>query len=79
MVLINHGFDGNERMFRLINSNLSSLYPNKYYCAFYGDKLTKGNTFEWGGFGATCASDEFREQRNKIVDVAEEHFGFIMK
>ena len=76
--LIEHGFDGDEKLFRLQITNLNSWNPEKFFTTFHGENLKAGGTFHWGGSGCTCASDEWIMQRNKIVDVAKE-FGFIMK
>jgi len=73
--LIENGFDGNERMFRLQVEHTGSNYgDNKYYTPFYGtgNIIDKGSTYEWGGRSSTFASDEFTRQRNKIVAVAHE-------
>lgn len=73
--LIENGFDGNERMFRLqVERTGSSFGDNKYYTPFYGtgNIIDKGSTYEWGGRSSTFASDEFTRQRNKIVAVAHE-------
>ena len=67
--LIEHGFDGDEKLFRLQRENPSG-YTNKFYTAFHGEELKAGHTFEWGRSGCTCASSSFVQQRNKIVEVA---------
>jgi hypothetical protein len=73
--LIENGFDGNERMFRLqVERTRSGYGENKYYTPFFGNGniIDKGYTFEWGGITTTCVSDEFRRQRDMIVAVAHE-------
>lgn len=75
MDLIENGFDGNERMFRLqVERTGSSFGDNKYYTPFFGSGniIDKGATFKWGGGSTTCVSDEFRRQRDMIVAVAHE-------
>ena len=69
--LIANGFRGNERLFRLQKEGSS-----KYYTSFFGDELRAGNTYSWGGYGVTCASREFTDQRDKIVAVANDYFQF---
>lgn len=65
MELIENGFDGSEKLFRLqINGEQNSYTP------FYGEELRAGNTFSCGPYGTTMASAEFSEQRRKILLVA---------
>ena len=73
--LIENGFNGNERLFKLQVERNSGFYgDDKYYTPFFEKDnetvLDKGGTFHWGGIRSTVASDEFREQRDKIVVVA---------
>jgi len=65
MELIENGFDGSEKLFRLqTNGGQNSYTP------FYGEELRAGNTFNCGPYGSTIASSEFSEQRRKIILVA---------
>ena len=71
--LIEHGFNGNEKMFRLQIDNPNSWSPSKSYTPFFEDELRPGHTYEWGGLGGTTlASEKFTTQRNKIIQVAHE-------
>ena len=72
--LIEHGFDGNEKLFRLQKSGSNGCIE-KYYTAFYDDELKAGGTYHWGYSSCTCASSEWTMQRNQIIDVANQ-FGF---
>lgn len=65
MELIENGFDGSEKLFRLQTDG-----DQNYYTPFYGEELKAGNTFNCGPRGTTMASSEFSEQRRKIILVA---------
>jgi hypothetical protein len=78
MDLIGLGFNGNERLFRLKVTGLTNWRHTNFYCAFFDSDLRKGSTFEWGGGSTTCAEGEFREHRDKIVNVAKNYFNFNM-
>lgn len=73
--LIEHGFDGNEKLFRLQKNEVYKNCFDNYYTTFYGEELKAGGTFHWGHNGCTCASEQWIMQRNKIANVAKE-FGF---
>ena len=80
MDLIENGFNGNERLFRLQVERRGGFYGDeKYYTPFFGKEtetvLDKGGTYHWGGASSTVASDEFRMQRDRIVAVAR-NLGF---
>ena len=69
--LIENGFDGDEKLFRLQKENEGGMFqPDKYYTAFKGEELKACGTYHWGGTSTTCASQEWTSQRNKIVAVA---------
>lgn len=74
--LIEHGFEGDEKLFRLWFDDKSNYTwdPPKFYTSFRGEELKASGTYEWGP-SCTCGSDSWRAQRNKIIDVAKE-FGF---
>jgi len=76
--LIEHGFDGDEKLFRLQKEEVCRNCFNNFFTTFHGEELKASSTFHWGYGGCTCASDHWRVQRNQIVDVAKE-FGFEMK
>ena len=70
--LIEHGFNGNEKMFRLQIGNPTSMYPSKMFTMFIGEDLKPSPTYNWGGYGTTMASEEWTFKRNQIVNVAHE-------
>jgi hypothetical protein len=72
ITLIENGFDGNERLFRLQKNEVSKNCFEKFYTAFFGDDLEAGETYHWGYSSCTCASEEWTMQRNKILDVAKQ-------
>ena len=72
ITLIEHGFDGNEKLFRLQKNEVYKNCFDKYFTTFYGEELEAGGTFHWGYSGCTCASDHWIMQRNKIADVAKQ-------
>lgn len=63
--LIENGFDGSEKLFRLQTNG-----DQNYYTPFFGEELKAGSTFSCGPRGMTMASPEFSEQRRKIILVA---------
>ena len=71
LILIENGFRGDETLFRLRCDN-SSYYAEKSYTPFFGKSLNPGATFNWGGLRVTWASEEFVNQRNRIVKIARE-------
>ena len=75
--LIEHGFEGDEKLFRLWFDDKSNYTwdPPKFYTSFRGEELKASGTYEWGGSGCTCATSSWTAQRNRIIDVAKE-FGF---
>lgn len=76
--LIANGFDGGERLFRLMFEGGYPQDNNKYYTSFTNDLIAKG-TYKWGGGSSTCGSDYWNMQRKKIVEVGEKYFNFKMK
>ena len=70
ITLIENGFEGNEKLFRLQSQNREN-----FYTTFYGEELKAGGTYHWGYSSCTCASEDWTMQRNKILEVARQ-FGF---
>lgn len=77
MDLIENGFSGNERLFRIIKTDHGRVFSYAY-STFFGEELKKGGTYEWGYGGTTSATREWTNQRDKIVDIAK-LYGFICK
>lgn len=74
--LIAHGFNGDEKLFRLMKTYTERYAPpTKHYTAFFGEELKAGATCNWGFGGETCISESFRNMRDQIAMVAKE-FGF---
>lgn len=77
MDLIENGFNGNERLFRIIKTDRGRVFSYAY-STFFGEELKKGGTYEWGYGGTTSATREWTNQRDKIIAVAK-LYGFAFK
>ena len=78
MDLIENGFAGNERLFRITKSPRPFNNFSYTYSAFAGDELKQMGTYEWGYDGTTCATQSWTDERNKIIAVAK-LYGFTFK
>ena len=65
--LIMHGFNGDEKLFRILNHNGQFSYT-----AFCGDDLKPTSTLEWGNRSCTCATESWKAEKDKVVDAAKE-------
>lgn len=77
MDLIENGFAGDERLFRIIKTDHRGCLSYAY-SAFAGEELKQKGTYEWGYGGTTSATQSWTNQRDKIIAVAK-LYGFTFK